>query len=236
VTYAQLKTRIARICGLGDSGDDSADDWAMLGEVVNEAVVDILSRTRLNVKCLDISLTIGEREYDFGGSILAMHNIKRTPAALDTSELQEVAAGDIHRVGTGHYAIAGYNRLIIGWDPETGDELEAWYTPKPTPMTADGDDPSASNFGNIPSQFHDAIVEYGCWKMSDMAGDQASGRGEKYRIAYEGKNGTGELGSALGRIKFQTNRRAMSGSRQRRLTRFGSSDGSPPGRDDFYRG
>ncbi len=50
MTYLELKNRIAWITGIGDSGDDSTDDWTQLGAIVNEAVVDILTRTRINMK------------------------------------------------------------------------------------------------------------------------------------------------------------------------------------------
>ncbi len=216
MTYLQLKKRIAWITGLGTSGDDSSEDWIQLGDIVNEAVIDILSRTRINMRCVDITLTSNQREYELAQTILQMYGLLH-----GSTVMQEVSPGDIDRVGTGHFAIIGFNRLALGWDPDDDLVLEAWYSPKPTVMTADAHDPSTVTYGNIPVQFHDAIINFACWKITDATGDQASGRGEKYRISYEGKDGLGSLGSDLGRIKTQINRRGITGSRRQRIARDG---------------
>lgn len=217
MNFLQLRTRVAQQCGLARSAADGAEEWQLVGDVVNEAVVDILGRTRVYIRCVDLNLTAGVDQYELGSTILKLHNITRP----DGVELQEVEPGDLGRLSSGAFAILGYNRIALSWLPSAGDELEAWYTPKPTPMTADNNDPSTSTYGAIPTEFHSAIVNYASWKLSDMTGDQGSARGDKYKKWYEGDDGNAGPGTDLGRIKMAINRRGSSGSRRFRGRRDG---------------
>jgi hypothetical protein len=57
VNRGQLKTRVARIVGIGlGTDDDGVAEGALLEELANEAVVDILSRTRVHVREATIPL------------------------------------------------------------------------------------------------------------------------------------------------------------------------------------
>lgn len=214
----QLKTRIAQNVGIASSGDDSAEEWQRVQDEVNEAIVDILLRTRINMRGVTLNLTAGIDEYEFGSSVLQIHNLYR-----GTQELEEAEPGDISRYqdisAGGAYAVVGYNRIALSWLAAAGETLEAWYTPAPTPMTADTHDPSTATYGNIPLQFHQAIVNRACWYLADYAGDQGSGRGDKYKTWYEGKEGDCGPGTDIGRIRTFTNRRLNSGSRRRRRSR-----------------
>lgn len=215
MNFLQLKTRVAATLGLARSASQDAEEWQLIGDTINEAVVDILTRTRVYIKCVDITLDANEREYELDDSILKLYNLTK-----GTTELQEYAPGDLGR-GLPGYSIPGHNRLRIGWDPEQGDVIEAWYTPRPTPMTNDAHDPSEAPFGIVPAQFHKAIIDYACWHLADAAGDAGSARGERYRISYEGQDGMGGMGSDLGQIKLAVNQRARSGSRSARIPRSG---------------
>lgn len=214
----QLKTRIAQNVGIASSGDDSAEEWQRVQDEVNEAIVDILLRTRINMRGVTLSLTAGIDEYEFGASVLQIHNLYR-----GTQELEEASPGDISRYqeisSGGAYAVIGYNRIAFSWPAAAGETLEAWYTPAPTAMTLDGNDPATAAFGNIPLQFHQAIVNRSCWYLADFAGDQGSGRGDKYKAWYEGADGMAGPGTDIGRISTFVNRRLNSGSRKRRRPR-----------------
>ncbi len=229
MTRGQLISRASLILGAGADPIHGITENNLLADLANEGVVNILSRTRLNVRCVDIDLLSETREYLLGSQILKLWNLKS-----GNREMLEVSSGDVGRVGSGHYAIPGYNRLVLAWDPATGDTLNAWYTPRPAPMTDAAHDPALEAYGSIPAEFHSAIINYMCWWGADIFGDAGSARGEKYRIAYEGKDGTGELGSSLGNIKLATNLRASTGSSTRRVgrERLGvDPDGIPSGQD-----
>lgn len=222
MTNLQLKTRISQIVGLASSGDDSAEEWQMIQDIVNEAIVDINVRTRINMRAVTLNLTAGSDEYEFGSAILQIHNLFR-----GSGELEEAMPGDIgryHDLGLtgGAYAIVGFNRIRLSWVAAAGESLEAEYTPAPTALAVDGDDPSVSTKGNIPVQFHPAIVNYACWKLADYAGDQGSGRGDKYRAWYEGKDGSEDMSSDIGKIRRAINARLRSGSSKRRRPRAAS--------------
>lgn len=219
----QLVARISQTLGLAATAQDSAEELQAIRDVVNEAVVDILSRTKVYVKTTTITLEPNVDEYDLADPILKILELRS-----GTTALQEVSEGDIDQTGTFTFATVGYNRLKFGWFPEA--DLTAWYTPRPTEMGDDAHDPATASYGLIPEEFHGAIVTYACWWLADMVGDVGSGRGEKYRVLYEGKLGLGELGSQLGRIKLASNRRAASGSSQHRRRRQGewiTSDVNP---------
>lgn len=158
----------------------------------------MLLRTSVHVRRAYITLAAGYTEFDVDPSILKLQGIKRGENWLQEQDLDE-----LDEYG---FAFAGYNRLAVG-APGTGDQILVFYTPTPTPMTADAHDPSAQTYGLVPTQFHPALVNYMAWHSADKAGDQQVGRGERYRVLYEGQDGLGMLGSDLGRIRAHTNMR-----------------------------
>lgn len=221
MTRGQLVARVSQVLGLATSGADSTEELQMIQDTINEAVVDILSRTRINVRCVNITLTAGVREYDLSQTILRMYDVWQ-----GTTRLQELSPGDSSRdmssVSAGTFAIVGFNRIRLDWSPDSSSStLSAWYTPRPTPMTDNAHDPSAATYGAIPAEFHQAIINYCCWLLADMAGDQGSGRGDKYRAWYEGKDGLAGPGTNIGRINAAVNMRGGSGSRRGRMMRAG---------------
>jgi hypothetical protein len=196
----QLKTRVSRIVGIGlGTDDDAIDETALLEELANEAVLDILTRTRVHIRKATATLSSGATDFDLSQGILRIHGLRRGDLLL-TEMPREELGGD-------GFAFAGLSRLTFGAPATTGESLEFWYTPLPSPMTDDAQDPSDPTYGRIPVQHHRAILDYMCWHSSDREGDQASRRGESYRVLYEGQDGQGSLGSDLGRIRTAINLR-----------------------------
>lgn len=194
----QLKTRVSRVVGFGLGIDDDAlDETEFLEELVGEAILDILSRTRVHIRKGEATLDAGVSEFDVDKQILRMHGLRRGNVLLDEQPREELS-------GSG-FAFAGLSRLILGAPAGGGETLTFWYTPMPTPMTSDAHDPSDYLYGRIPPQHHKSILDYMCWHASDKAGDTQTNRGERYRILYEGQDGLGSLGSDLGRIKVAVN-------------------------------
>jgi len=198
-----LKLRAGRVCGisLGTSSDE-ADDVALLEELANEAILDVLRRTRVHVRSGNVDID-SSGEFDVDQSILHIWGIDRGGQRLLLQDKDELDQDG--------YAFTGFNRIILGSPGASGDQtLMLWYTPRPTPMDSDDDDPSSEAFGLIPPEFHRALVNYMCWWASDKAGDPQTQRGEKYRIRYEGPDANGGPGSDLGQIKAAVTRRADS--------------------------
>jgi len=200
VNRGQLKTRVSRLLGVAlGTDDDAVDETAFLEELANEGVLDILARTRVHVRDGYVTLPAGSTEFDIDDTVLRMVGLKLNGTLLSEGE-RDALLDD-------QYAYVGYSRIVLANSTLTGDVLQFWYTPKPTPMASDGDDPSSQAFGRIPAMFHKAIVDYMCWWAADKLGDTQAGRGEKYRAIYEGQGGLGEAGSDLGRIRLAVNAR-----------------------------
>ena len=214
----ELVTRAGRIMGMARSSTDSTTEIADLQALANEAVVNILVRTRIHVRRTTLQLTAGVTDYDLSQSVLRLWSLFDENGV----ELSEVESGDVGFLTGSHvFQFVGYNMFVIAWEPETGDYLEGLYTPRPADMTQDSHDPALQTYGLIPEEFHDAIVNYMCWKAGEMTRDQMSGMGEKFRRQYEGEDGLGGMGTDLGRIKWAVNRRGATGSAHGRLRRAG---------------
>lgn len=212
----QLVTRAGRIMGMARSSTDSTGEVTYLQELANEAVVDILTRTKLNVRRVALQLDADVREYDVSNEMLRVWSLED----IDGVPLQEVPEGDLVSYdGAKVFQFVGYARLILGWDPEQDDTIDAWYTPRPTDMTDDAHDPSLATYGLVPEEYHSALVNYMCWKAGETTRDQGSGLGEKWRRLYEGEDGLGGMGTDLGRIKWAVNRRGATGAPLGRLRR-----------------
>jgi hypothetical protein len=227
MTRGQLVARAGRIMGMARSSTDNTEEVAFLQDLANEAVLNVLSRTKVNIRRVSLELDADVREYDLSQNVIRIWYLNDE----DGSPLTEVPEGDLSLYEDGKvFQFVGYNRLVLGWDPSVDDTIEAWYTPRPTPMTDDAHDPALATYGLIPPEFHDGLVNYMCWKAGEATRDQGSGLGEKYRRQYEGEDGTGPMGTNIGAIKWAVNRRGASGAPHGRLRsalyRSGADSGS----------
>lgn len=220
----QLVTRVGRIMGMARSSTDTSGEVTYLQDLANEAVIDVLSRTKVHVRRVELQLDAGVTEYDLSQSVIRLWSLMDE----DGSPLLEIPEGEFLSYEDAKvFQFVGYNRFVIGWEPAAGDTIDAWYTPRPTPMTTDAHDPALVTYGLIPAEFHDALLNYMCWKAGETTRDQGSGLGEKWRRLYEGEDGTGSLGSDLGQIKWAVNRRGASGApagRMRRALHWSGAD------------
>ncbi len=221
----ELVARAGRTMGMARSESDSVDEVLFLQQLAQEAVLDILVRTKIHVRRTDLALTAGVVDYDLSQQVLRLWSLFDEAG----NELTEVESGDV-TVWPGHvFQFVGYNMLIIGWEPEAGDTLEALYTPRPADMVDDNNDPAVATYGLIPEEFHHALVNFMCWKAGEATRDQMSGMGEKFRRQYEGEDGMGSMGTDLGRIKWAVNRRGATGSAHGRLRRMGQASAADLG-------
>jgi hypothetical protein len=195
----QLKTRVSRLLGVSLGADDDAvEETAFLEELANEAVKDVLTRTRVHVRDGIATLAGNTNEYDIDDGVLRMIGIKLNGNVLYEEPRDALTDG---------YAFVSWSRIVFAQPTVSGDKLQFWYTPLPSPMTDDTHDPAVVTYGRIPTVFHKALVDYMCWQAADKLGDQQAGRGEKYRVTYEGQTGLSDPGSDLGRIRLAVNTR-----------------------------
>jgi len=220
VNLGQLKLRVSRLLGVAlGTDDDAIDETEFLEELANEAVLDILTRTRVNMTEQVISLD-GSQTVDFSTYMLRVADVKLNDQLL--------VEGPRDNLLTDQFAFVGFNCMVLGVVPNAGDVLSFYSSPKPQLLNDDGDDPSLPAFGNIPAIFHKAIVDYMCWWAADKLGDQQAQRGERYRATYEGQDGLGGPGSDIGRIRLGiTTRGGNVLVRRRREYLFSDATGDP---------
>lgn len=190
----ELKLRVSRVLGVAlGTDDDAVDETAFLEELANESVLDVLARTRVNVRDALAKVTAPATEFEVDQQILRMVTLK-----LNGKILNERARTDLL---PDSFAFFGFNRVGFGTQVNAGDEIYFLYTPLPTPMTADAHDPKDLEYGGIPAYFHRALLDYMCWNAADKLGDVGAARGEKYRTFYEGPDGMAGPGTDIGRIR-----------------------------------
>lgn len=222
MTRGELKTRVARMIGLAiGSDDDGVTETALLEELANEAVIDILSRTRVLVRTTNLTVVADALTVDIPDTSLRVLGVSRTGSGETTASV--LTEGDRDTLASDQYALMGFDQLLLGQAITSGDVITVQHVPKPTAMSNDSHDPSNETYGGIPVQFHRAILDYMCWHGAVKEG--SLGQAEQYRILYEGKDSLGGPGSDLGRIKAATNMRGTATLvRRPRLALVGDSD------------
>jgi hypothetical protein len=205
----QIRTRIIQTLGLDETVD--GEEYDLINDLINEGIVDILARTKLNSRCVNITIPADEREVQVSSAILHMDGLYDSNEALMRQIPQDEARAN---PDPGVFALVGFNTLVLGGDASAERVYGAWYIARPTPMDDDAQDPSDPTFGGIPPEFHTVIVNYCLWHGANYGDDITSQSGERYRLMYEGQDG---LTGNLGRIKRLTNRRIMPAGRRRRI-------------------
>jgi len=206
MNYKLLRQRVCQTVGI-PIDDPNDEEYQLVGDLLNEGVRDILSRTRLHVRCVHMHLIDGKDDYEIDDNILRMITLKIGNTFLEQRPRKQLDQWS--------YAVPGHDLIVFGFLPGSGMQAEAWYVPRPTEMTDDNDDPADMEHGNVEQQFQPALINYTLWHIADTLDDTSSSSGERYRVLYEGQDGNAGVGTNLGMIKRAVNRRAMSGSRAR---------------------
>lgn len=192
--FGQLKTRVTRKLGLDStSGSDEQD---MIGEHLNEAVVEILLETHCRLARSTAALTSGSEDYELDTDILAIHEIIDSGGIplvrVTETEMHNLRQGAATSTSSMRYAVAGSNMLMVWPEPSSTQTLTIYYVPRPTAMSSATHDPSTATYGGIPSEHHKAIEFYALWQGADYDDDNSSGQGDRYLRDYS---------NALSRIK-----------------------------------
>jgi hypothetical protein len=212
----QITRRVIQILGLDDTA--GGEEALLVNDLINEAVLDVSRRTKLNMKILNIHLTAGNNSFLIPKGVLTMMDLRKMASATDPGngiEMIQKHADEVMVDTSGlSYSIVGYDNLLVAGGSESDRDYRAWFVPMPSPMTTDNDDPSLENFGGIPEQFHyTAILNYVLWNGADYGDDITSQSGERYRLLYEGEDGRG---GNLKDIHRMINKRATPGGRRGR--------------------
>jgi len=201
---------------LGLQDLDSYDETLMVAMWLNQGVIDLLSRTRCIVRCVELTTQNGVGTYTLDHKILS---IVDSDNSLPTGRRYRAARNE-SPIDPAFVLIRSDVLQIVPTPNEDGMQVQVWAVLHPVPMSDPADDPGDEVYGAIPVEFQDAIITYALWKCADYGDDQSSQQGERYRTLYEGTDGRG---GRLGQIRTLVNKRGTSIPVRRRVRLQGNS-------------
>ena len=212
MNFRQMIDRVKYTLGMQEVTSHNEID--MVKAYLNEGVLDVIVRTRPYTRVITLTLTANTPVHDMSTDILALLDIEH-PSAGFLMRLSREDAVTSQRSGSPGFA---YEEplLWVSPVPTTDMQIKAYGIFRPSPMSNDGDDCSLVSFGGLAPEFHPAVTNYACWKGAEYTQHEQSAMGEKWRIAYEGKDGTEGDISRIKRIL--TKRVTPQGYRRRDLT------------------
>jgi hypothetical protein len=186
VNFKQIQDRVVFTLGMNETV--SVDERALVKQYINEGLVDILARTRPYSRVIDLSLSANTPIHDMSNSILGLLDLEH-PEHGFLMRMSREDATNAQAQGVPGFA---YEEplLWISPVPTTAFVIKAYGVFRPTPLVADTDDPQTVILGGLAPEFHPAILNYALWKAGEYTQHDASGGGERWRIAYEGKDST----------------------------------------------
>jgi hypothetical protein len=201
VTYKEMKDQVQRWLGLQDITD--YDETAMIPLLLQQGTIDLLSRTRCTIRCIDVRVIPDVSEYMLDHSVLGLVDVEDGMRKARRNELVNPS-----------FTMIRSDVLRIQPTPSEQGELQVWAVRRPSKMAVDVDSPSFDQFGAIPDEYHDAIVTYALWKAADYSDDSGSQQGERYRFLYEGQDGKG---GRIAEIKRLVNKRGTARAPRRNV-------------------
>jgi len=212
VTFLELTNRVKYTLGMEDTAAN--DEVALAKAYLNEGIVDILSRTRPYTRVIHLTLTGQVAIHDMANTILALLDLQ-----VGDRFLERMSREDITRAQAAGQPGFAYEEplLWVSPVPRENQSFLAYGVFRPTSLVADSDDPASPTLGGLAPEFHPAIVNYALWKGGEYLQHEQSGGGERWRVMYEGQDGTG---GDIARIKrILAKRVTPQGTRRRDLTR-----------------
>jgi hypothetical protein len=179
MTRGQLRLRISQYASLDN---DPGEEQTLMNDLIWDGTLDILSRTRLSMRTLVITVPPNCPTAEIPDSALRLHGLYD-----ENGERWVHKPADQLRTA-GDFSLMGHDLLCMPASSEYRSFL-AVYVPLPAKMTDDSQTPSTEQYGGIPEQFHPALVNYGVWKGQAFSENPSTQLGEQYRILYEGKDG-----------------------------------------------
>lgn len=191
MNLAAFRSRVARVSGMSTT---DAGDLALIDAWVNDAVVQFLKDTKLNVSPASLAVTAGQGDYSLDTDILAMQSLWYSPAADAQSALMVAKSPEElyemrFSASSGppvFYALLGANSLLIHPEPESSsDTLHMLYVPRPASVSATADSPAATAKGNIPEEYHVILEAYAKWKACEAEEHRPSENGVLFMQQYQ---------------------------------------------------
>lgn len=176
-----FRSRISFATGLSNIA--SSAEQALIDGWVNEAVIQFLLKTKINVQQFNVTLTAGEDSYTVDDDILAWKELWIESASgmrlIRPATAQEIFRRKTLGGGTGAwpviYSMQGHNLLLIHPPAQAStDKLHGLYVPLPVALTTGAHDPSEATRGGIPVGYHPALEAYATMRAA-AADDKTTG-------------------------------------------------------------
>jgi len=204
VTHKQIRDQVVGWLGLQDAA--VLDETQLVKDLIYQGTIDLLSRTRCVVRCVNLTTQAGVDTYTLDHGLLGLVEISNGSLPKARRDQTDYAPA---------FTLIRADVLRLEPVPSTSGTVQVWAVVRPTQMVQDSDSPGMEQFGAIPDEYHDAIVTYALWKASDYADDASSQMGERYRVLYEGPDGRA---GRLGQIRMLVNKRGTARAPRRRAT------------------
>lgn len=194
MNLSDFRTRVARNIGLSST---VSADTSLIDAWVNEAVIQFLKDTKINILKASLSVTAGSGDYTLDTDILAMTDVWYEPANGNyDSVLEPIDSRELIRqrlfetaadVSPRYYALQGAHLLMLHPTPQSSsDKLHILYVPRPTStLSATADSPSDTARGNIPSEYHPVLEAYVKFKAGQAEEHKPSEYGVQFQAEYE---------------------------------------------------
>jgi hypothetical protein len=186
-TLQDFRTNITAQLGLdaiGNSDQTFVDGW------VNEGVVEVMQRCRINVVSGTLILVAAQFDYTLSTTILALEEMFVTPVGQTQAYLMyRKTPGEIIQMRVGasggtppvrFYALNGATTLMVYPTPTAADVITYYNVPRPATLSSPADTPS-----DIPVEWHKAIEYYGCFRAAQYTDNSSSQMGQMWQKLYE---------------------------------------------------
>lgn len=202
MTRKQMSDRIQAWLGL--QSIDAYNEVPLIQDMLYRGTIDLLSRTRCVVRCVDLRTQANVDQYTLDHSLITLVDVEN--GAMRRTRRDDPSDG---------FTLVRSDVLLIKPVPAADGEIQVWAVQLPQQMQADTDSPGMEQFGAIPEEFQDAIELYALWRCADYGDDGSSQAGERYRVMYEGQDGRG---GRLREIRQLVNKRGTARAADRRVT------------------
>ena len=213
MNFGEMTNRVKYTLGMEDIATN--DEVALAQAYLNEGVVDVLVRTRPYTRCINLKLTANTAAHDVASQVLWLLDIQ----LLNGDFLDRLSREDVIAAQKGGARGFAYEEPMLWVSPMLSEDgpVKAYGGFRPAPMVGPTDDASNPDSGGLAAEFHPAVVNYALWKGGEYLQHEQSAGGERWRVMYEGQDGTG---GDISRIKkILTKRVTAQGAMRRDLTR-----------------
>jgi len=193
VTNDEITKLVTYELGLQDN--TAFSEASFVATWIYNGTLDLLSRARPVVRCINLNVNAGTDQYTLDHKILTLVDVE------SGARPRAARAADVTAYS---FVLVRSDVLLVRPTPSEDGSVQVWAVLRPQKMVNPTDDLGTEAFGAIPDEFQDAVVTYALWKGSRYADDQSGQQGELYRIQYEGADGRS---GRLGQIKTLVNKR-----------------------------